>query len=235
MGLLAGSAAQSQPQPNPNPCTVHIPVNVNSALTKRALDGLKSGSVAVLIRHGEAIAGDLALEDIEKGTCEKSTKRAKVRWLTPAGRSALLEIRAAVELLAPTPAKILHSPSCRTTQTARLLGGSSVPENASKELESRAGQTWHDLEDLVTKKHVPGEVLFLVTHSPNITALTGVEWEPKDMNQGDARAFLIDKVSTSLTGRQRCIGYLGAKDWKELVKRFREDQQRSTRPMEGAP
>lgn len=209
MALASCSAAHARPLPKTNPCAV--PIVGDSSLARRAVEALKTGSLAVLIRHAEATKEQGPPQGFDKDNCEQYELAGEVRFLTAPGVAQLEQIREALVHLAPRRTiEVRSSPYCRTKQSATLLSesGKVVEDPRLRRANTEAG-----LDALIPPTPLPGGHRFFVTHGENIEHLTKV---PRGDNPGDAMAILIDMANVSLRGKQRCLGYLMPEDWATL-------------------
>ena len=133
-------------------------------------DAIRSGGVALLIRHASA-PGTGDPETFKVDDC--STQRN----LSPEGREEARRIGARLKKLGLAPAEVLTSQWCRCRDTAQLAfgGGRDWPMLNSflRDRDSAPRQTRAVLERIAKLK--PGDQpLVLVTHQLIVTAVTGI-------------------------------------------------------------
>ena len=147
------------------------------AIGSPAFEAQQSAPFVVLMRHGNA-PGRSEPENFTLADC------ATQRNLSDKGRIEAREAGAALRAQALNIRSVISSRWCRTRETAKLLGFASLrDEQAFDNLEfnkERAGVMLQAERDIIQNWRGPG-ILVVVTHSSNISALTGLELEPSSM------------------------------------------------------
>jgi phosphohistidine phosphatase SixA len=141
------------------------PALADEALWKR----LAQGGVAVMVRHAQTEPGIGDPPGFRIGEC--STQRN----LSAEGRAQARRLGAAFKARGIVPARVLSSQWCRCIDTATGAFGRHAPEPALNSFfDDRSGEAG---QSAATRKVIAGvrrgEVLVLVTHQVNITALGG--------------------------------------------------------------
>ena len=131
---------------------------------------LADGGKVVLVRHAPVATGAQDGDPRHRDpTC-----RAE-RNLSAAGREAAAELGRRFRDRGVAVDRVLHSPYCRTTDTARLAFGAAEPAAELALLEvlpaAEAAQQTAALQALIASHAGPG-TLVLVTHEPNIRAVS---------------------------------------------------------------
>ncbi len=127
--------------------------------------------IVVVLRHGEVGPGDSTHFDAS-GRCQGE------RMLTPQGQQ---QARAVGQLFAskgltPERVQVVASAMCRTRDTAQLAFGQTQTDPALREFLSGGGERMNEATDAAEGwiKRLRGDrPVILVTHLPNIDALTG--------------------------------------------------------------
>ncbi len=161
----------------------------DEALWKR----IAQGGVAVMIRHAQTVPGVGDPPGFRIGDC--STQRN----LSEEGRAQARRLGAAFKARGIKPARVLSSQWCRCIDTATEAFGRQQPEPALNSFFDDRGTAPAQSE--AVRKLIAGvkrsEVLVLVTHQVNITAIAG-----EAAVQGEMFVFVpAGKDSAKLAGR----------------------------------
>lgn len=206
LAILMPSAMHSRSAPNGGACDFHIVGGTDAAY--RVQEGLRRGELAIVIRHAEALQGQESPIRLPTKECE--TYPSSERRVTIKGECQLGKIRSALKRVRANPFLIHYSPICRTEQTARFLG-ESAPPTKEERLLLHGGST--PLSDLLRLKTRERSNLLLVTHSGNISDLTGI---PAALAEENAIAVLVETADDSRPRTARCLGYMLPEDWETL-------------------
>lgn len=139
---------------------------------------LAAGGKVVLMRHGEVKTGPGNGNSLERDpTCKRE------RNLSSAGEAQARRVGEAFRTRNIVVAGVRHSPFCRTTDTARLAFGGGMPTDylSLREIlgaDEAAAQT-RALSEAIGSFAGPGN-LILVTHEPNINAVSFELMKPAD-------------------------------------------------------
>ena len=151
----------------------------DEALWKR----VAQGGVAVMVRHAQTVPGVGDPPGFRIGDC--STQRN----LSEQGRAQARRLGAAFQARGIAPARVLSSQWCRCIDTATEAFGRQTPEPALNSFFDDRGS--EVAQSAATRKLIAGvkrgEVLVLVTHQVNITALGG-----QGVGMGDLIVFSRD-------------------------------------------
>lgn len=131
---------------------------------------ISSGGVAVIIRHAQTVPGLGDPPDFRIGDC------ATQRNLSAQGRAQAAQLGAAFKARGIVPTRILSSQWCRCIDTARAAFGRHAAEPALNSFfddRNREAVQSAQVRKLIAAVK-PGELLVLVTHQVNMTALAGV-------------------------------------------------------------
>lgn len=142
-----------------------VDAQADDAVWKR----IAKGGVAVMIRHAQTVPGIGDPPEFRIGDC------ATQRNLSVEGRAQAARLGAAFKTRGIKPARVLSSQWCRCIDTARGAFGHTTEESALNSFFE--GRGTEPAQSAAVKKLIagvrPGELLVLVTHQVNITALTG--------------------------------------------------------------
>lgn len=134
---------------------------------------LRQGGVALLLRHGQTVAGIGDPEGFRLDDC--STQRN----LSVDGRKALREMSGRMQHAGIRFARVLTSQWCRCRDTAQLLGGTQAAVEPWPALNSQfadnpvVGSANAEVIERLRELR-PDAAWLLVTHQVNVLALTGV-------------------------------------------------------------
>ena len=153
---------------------------------------IAQGGVAVMIRHAQTVPGVGDPQGFRIGDC------ATQRNLSAEGRAQARRLGAAFKARGIAPARVLSSQWCRCIDTAVEAFGRHAEEPALNSFfEERSGEPG---QSAAVRKLIAGvkrgEVLVLVTHQVNITALEGAP-----VSQGEMFVFAPAGKTVKLVGR----------------------------------
>lgn len=157
---------------------VGLPASV-AAAEEAIWQQLAAGGRVVLMRHGEVKAGRGNGDSLARDpTCRRE------RNLSSTGEAQARRVGEAFRARGIAVVSVRHSPFCRTTDTARLAfgGGTPVDYLYLREVlgaDGAAAQT-RALSEVIGSFAGPGN-LVLVTHEPNIAAVSFELMKPADL------------------------------------------------------
>lgn len=156
----------------------------------------KQGDVVVMIRHAER--------------CDRSTNpcMADAQGITLKGREAAVAVGAGLKRLGFVDARMITSPKLRTQQTADLISGHVVPDEAWPN-DCNGG-----FKNAVQAHKHAGENLILVTHSGCIDQFErklGVPFNERASAYAEAVFVQVDGTHTP-----KILGSLNARQWADI-------------------
>lgn len=138
-----------------------------SVTDEKIWEKLKNGGLVVLMRHTSTIQKDNPL--LRDPSCLKERK------LSEKGKNEAARIGEMFTAKGVSINKVLTSPYCRTTHTAKIAFGSSQPVEFLSVLEALTQEQAEANTDQLTQKigsYSGNGNLILVTHAPNINAVS---------------------------------------------------------------
>ncbi len=150
-----------------------IPAQADEALWKR----IAQGGVTVMIRHAQTEPGVGDPPGFRLGDCGTQ------RNLSEEGRAHAKRAGAAFKARGISPSRVMSSQWCRCIETAELAFGRYLPEPALNSFFD--GRPSEPAQSALVRKLLAGvkrgEVVVLVTHQVNITAITGTAAAPGEL------------------------------------------------------
>jgi phosphohistidine phosphatase SixA len=174
---------------------------------KELARALREGGYVVYLRHA---ATDPNQADTDRATLERCETQ---RNLSAEGRQMARDIGRAFKAQGIRVGKVLSSPCCRTTETARLAFGDRERSSAlyfavGADRDQRARLT-AQLRQMLGTPPAPGTNTVIVSHHANLKEAAGI-W-PK--NEGDAHVF---RPGTG--GAFDHVGEIGSEEWPPLAR-----------------
>jgi len=167
-------------------------VQADTAADEAVWKRIAQGGVAVMIRHAQTVPGVGDPPQFRLGDC------ATQRNLSAEGRAQARRLGEAFKARGIAPARVLSSQWCRCIDTAMEAFGRHAEEPALNSFFD--GRGTEPAQSAAVRKLIAGmkrgEVLVLVTHQVNITALAG-----SPVSEGEMFVFAPEGKTVKLLGR----------------------------------